>query len=172
MGWPNLISLLRILLAPILVLLIVIGERPASYVAAAVFAVGAATDRLDGYLARRYRSTTRTGAWLDPLADKLFTLAPVVALAVLNRFPMWAAIVFVVREAAVSGLRARLGARGRSMPASAMAKWKTASQMLAILLYLLPFDASVEPVRLGVLIVAVILTVWSGVEYFQRAEAR
>jgi CDP-diacylglycerol--glycerol-3-phosphate 3-phosphatidyltransferase len=172
MGWPNVVSATRILLAPVLVVLVVVRERPASFVAAAVFVIGAATDRLDGYLARRYHSHSRTGAWLDPLADKLFTLAPVVTLTVLGAFPVWAAVVFVVREVAVSVLRARRGARGRSMPASPLGKWKTAFQMLAILLYLLPLDPSVERLRLGSLLVAVGLTVWSGVDYFVRAEAR
>ena len=166
------VSATRILLAPVLVALIVARERPASYVAAAVFVVGAATDRLDGYLARRYHSHTRTGAWLDPLADKLFTLAPVITLTALGSFPLWGAGVFVVREVAVSVLRARLGVRGRSMPASSLGKWKTAFQMLAILLYLLPLDPVGDPIRLGILVVAAVLTVWSGAEYFVRAEAR
>lgn len=146
---------------------LILSEAPgAAYAAAGVFVVGAATDRLDGYLARRFSSTTRTGAWLDPLADKLFVLSPVVTLAWLGRFPVWAAAVFVLREAAVSLLRARAGMRGRSMPASALGKWKTAVQMFAILLYLLPLGAGFDPWRLGVLIAAVVLTVWSGAAYF------
>lgn len=135
---------------------------------AAVFVIGAATDRLDGYLARRFASATRTGAWLDPLADKLFVLAPVVALTAVDRFPLWATLVFVAREVSVSLLRAWLGAHGRSMPATPLGQWKTAVQMVAILLYLLPLDATFEPVRLGVLLVAVGLTVWSGLDYLGR----
>ncbi|HYH27458.1 MAG TPA: CDP-alcohol phosphatidyltransferase family protein, partial [Actinomycetota bacterium] len=123
-------SAARILLAPLLVALLLAEEEPAAYVAAAVFVVGAATDRLDGYLARRFESHTRTGAWLDPLADKLFVLSPVVALAIIDRFPLWAAIVFVARELAVTLLRVRAGSRGRSIPATSLAKWKTAVQML------------------------------------------
>jgi CDP-diacylglycerol--glycerol-3-phosphate 3-phosphatidyltransferase len=137
-------------------------------VGAAVFLVGAATDRLDGYLARRLASATRTGAWLDPLADKLFVLAPVVALTAVKRFPLWATVVFVVREAGVSVLRAWLGARGRSMPATPLGQWKTAVQMVAILLYLLPLEATLDPLRLGVLVVAVGLTIWSGLDYLGR----
>lgn len=169
MGWPNVVSGIRILLAPVLVALIVARQEAASYLAGVVFAVGAATDRLDGYLARRFESHTRTGAWLDPLADKLFTLAPVITLALMDRFPVWAAVIFVVREAAVSVLRARLGTRGRSMPASPLGKAKTAAQMLAILLYLLPLDPVVDPYRLAVLVGASALTVWSGADYFVKA---
>lgn len=136
-----------------------------------MFVIGAATDRLDGYLARRFASATRTGAWLDPLADKLFVLAPVVALTTEGRFPVWATIVFVVREAAVSVLRAWLGTHGRSMPATPLGQWKTALQMVAILLYLLPLAPALDPVKMGVLAAAVALTVWSGFDYVVRVRA-
>ena len=82
-----------------------------------------------------------------------------------------ATIVFVVREAAISILRAWLGRHGRSMPATSLGQWKTALQMLAILLYLLPLVTSLDPVRMGVLIAAVALTVWSGVDYLVRVRA-
>lgn len=147
------------------------GGTFAAYVAAVVFVIGAATDRLDGYLARRFASATRTGAWLDPLADKLFVLAPVVALTTEGRFPLWATIVFVVREVAVSVLRAWLGTHGRSMPATPLGQWKTALQMVAILLYLLPLAPSLDPVRMSVLVAAVALTVWSGFDYLVRVRA-
>jgi CDP-diacylglycerol--glycerol-3-phosphate 3-phosphatidyltransferase len=150
---------------------VVSGGTFAAYVAAVVFVIGAATDRLDGYLARRFASATRTGAWLDPLADKLFVLAPVVALTTEGRFPLWAAIVFVAREAAVSVLRAWLGTHGRSMPATPLGQWKTALQMAAILLYLLPLAPSLDPVKMGVLVTAVALTVWSGFDYLVRVRA-
>jgi CDP-diacylglycerol--glycerol-3-phosphate 3-phosphatidyltransferase len=154
-----------------LVILVLSGGTFAAYVAAVVFVIGAATDRLDGYLARRFASATRTGAWLDPLADKLFVLAPVVALTTEGRFPLWATIVFVVREAAVSVMRAWLGTHGRSMPATPLGQWKTALQMAAILLYLLPLAPSLDPVRVGVLVAAVAFTVWSGFDYLVRVRA-
>lgn len=147
------------------------GGTFAAYVAAVVFVIGAATDRLDGYLARRFASATRTGAWLDPLADKLFVLAPVVALTTEGRFPLWATIVFVAREVAVSVLRAWLGTHGRSMPATPLGQWKTALQMAAILLYLLPLAPSLDPVKMGVLVTAVALTIWSGFDYLVRVRA-
>jgi CDP-diacylglycerol---glycerol-3-phosphate 3-phosphatidyltransferase len=155
-------------LAPVLVVLVVSGGKLAAYVAAVVFVVGAATDRLDGYLARRFASATRTGAWLDPLADKLFVLAPVVALTAVGRFPLWATLVFVVREVSVSILRAWLGTHGRSMPATPLGQWKTALQMLAILLYLLPLSTALDSIKVGVLVAAVALTIWSGLDYLVR----
>ncbi|HYH27481.1 MAG TPA: CDP-alcohol phosphatidyltransferase family protein, partial [Actinomycetota bacterium] len=75
-------------------------------------------------------------------------------------------------ELAVTLLRVRAGSRGRSMPATSLAKWKTAVQMLAILLYILPLRPSADPVRLGVLIAAVVLTLWSGLAYFTAVDGK
>lgn len=136
-----------------------------------MFFVAAATDGLDGYLARRYDSTTRTGQWLDPFADKLLISAPVVTLTALGRFPVWAAVVIVGRELAVSVLRAWLGTRGRAMPASPWGKAKTAAQILAIFLYIVPL-ADAEGARLVALWLAVVLTVWSGLDYALRLSRR
>ncbi len=168
-GWPNLISGLRILLVPVLVALVLVDTDPASWAAAAVFVGGGVTDFFDGYLARRHGMTTRTGMWLDPLSDKLLVAAAVLALVVEERFPVWAAVVVLAREVAVTGLRVVRGTRGESMPASVIAKAKTASQLLAITLYLLPLPDWTGGVKLGVLIAAVALTLYSGVDYFVRA---
>jgi CDP-diacylglycerol---glycerol-3-phosphate 3-phosphatidyltransferase len=170
LGWPNIISVARILLAPVLVVLILSRDRVAAYTAAAIFVAAAATDGLDGYLARRYASVTRLGQWLDPVADKLLVTAPIVALVAVGVFPLWAAAVIVAREFAVSLLRVWLGTRGRAMPASGWGKVKTAAQMLVVVLYLLPdLNEAAQEARFWVLIVAVALTVWSGLDYFIRA---
>jgi CDP-diacylglycerol---glycerol-3-phosphate 3-phosphatidyltransferase len=140
-------------------------------VAAAVFVFGALTDGLDGYLARRYEGATRIGQWLDPLADKILVTAPIVAMTAIGTFPAWATVIIVVREFAVSLLRAWLGSRGIGMPASPWGKVKTAVQMLLVPLYLLPLDGA-DTVRLVVLWLAVVLTVWSGLDYFLKAARR
>ncbi|HEV8420052.1 MAG TPA: CDP-diacylglycerol--glycerol-3-phosphate 3-phosphatidyltransferase [Actinomycetota bacterium] len=171
LGWPNTISVLRVLLVPFLVILILARERSASYLAAAIFVVGAATDGLDGYLARRYDSTTRTGIWLDPLADKILVAAPVLTLAALGEFPVWGAAILVARELAISLLRVVLGLRGRSMPASRAAKVKTTLQLLAITLYILPLGDWAKELRLAVLVLALVFTVSTGVLYIVRAMA-
>jgi CDP-diacylglycerol--glycerol-3-phosphate 3-phosphatidyltransferase len=162
----------RVLLVPFLVLLILAEERSASYIAAMIFVVGAATDGLDGYLARRYDSTTRTGAWLDPLADKIFVAAPVLALAALGEFPVWAAVILVGREIAISILRVVLGLHGRSLPASRAAKLKTTLQLLAITLYILPLGDDANGLRLTVLVIALVLTVYTGLDYAVQAGKR
>ena len=171
LGWANLVTVLRILLIPVVVLLILEGSEATSLAAATVFFVAAATDGLDGYLARSYDAATRTGQWLDPLAVKLLISAPVVTLTALGRFPLWAAAIIVGRELAVSVLRAWLGTRGRSMPASPWGKAKTAAQILAIFLYIVPLGDA-EAARLVALWLAVILTVWSGLDYALRLSHR
>ena len=95
------ISAGRILLAVPLVWLILMHSRTASFVAAALFVAGALTDGLDGYLARRWDTSTRTGQWLDPLADKAFVAAPVITLSIQGGFPVWAAVLILVREVGI-----------------------------------------------------------------------
>jgi CDP-diacylglycerol--glycerol-3-phosphate 3-phosphatidyltransferase len=154
---------------PVLVALLLVQHDATDVFAAVVFAIGGWTDLLDGYLARRWKVSTRTGAWLDPLADKLLVGAPVITLAALGRFPVWAAVIIVAREVLVTGIRVYLGTRGRGMPASAIAKWKTLAQLLAIFLYILPLSDAWSPLQLTVLIVAVTLTVYTGIDYLVAA---
>lgn len=154
---------------PVLVVLVLADSRAAAGAAAAVFVAGALTDGLDGYLARRWDIATRTGQWLDPLADKAFVAAPVVTLVALGRFPVWAAVLILGREIGVAALRAWLGLRGRPMPASALAKAKTVVQVVAIALYLLPLGSGADGPRLAFLVAAVALTVVTGAQYVVRA---
>jgi CDP-diacylglycerol--glycerol-3-phosphate 3-phosphatidyltransferase len=156
-------------LVPVLLALILAETKTSRYVAAAVFLVAAATDVLDGYLARRHKQMTVTGQWLDPLSDKLLVIAPIVLLTYQGDFPLWGTLVIVAREIAVSGLRLYVGSRRASMPASDIAKAKTVSQTIAITLYLLPGVPSA--VRVSVLALAVALTVYSGVDYFLRVRS-
>lgn len=160
-------SVFRISLVPVVVWLTLADGDAAHYWAAGLFVVAASTDALDGYLARRHAMTTRTGAWLDPLSDKLLVGAPALVLATRGIFPWWAAGIIVGREIAVSLLRVYLGSRRASMPASLAGKVKAVLQMTAITLYLLPGMSG--GVRLSVLIIAVVFTIWSGVEYFMKA---
>jgi CDP-diacylglycerol--glycerol-3-phosphate 3-phosphatidyltransferase len=176
LGWPNVVSIGRVLLVPLIVVLILVRTDTASQIAAAVFVLGALSDGLDGWLARRHAMATSTGAWLDPLSDKLFIAVPMVTLALIHSFPVWAAALIVGRELAVQGLRWKLDSRSVSMPASPSAKAKTVSQLLVVFLYLLPLRSSWHPVRLAALFAAVVLTLVTGAEYFlttrHRVEAR
>ena len=171
LGWPNIISAFRVLLVPLLVALILEQTRTASYVAAIVFAAGAFSDALDGYLARRHAMVTGTGIWLDPLSDKIFVAAPIVTMTAIGTFPVWAAVIIIAREVMVAVLRAYLGSKKTPMPASGVAKAKTAAQLFAISLYLLPLDASLGGLRFSVLLVAVALTIYSGLDYLVKARS-
>jgi CDP-diacylglycerol--glycerol-3-phosphate 3-phosphatidyltransferase len=165
LGWPNVLSIGRIALIPIVVILLSTDHPATRWLAVVVFVIGALSDLVDGYLARRHEMTTAVGAWLDPLSDKLFVIVPAVALTVADEFPWWATAVIVLREVAVSLLRWRLDQRGVSMPASRAGKAKTFSQIVAVGLAIAPLSAALDPVILAVIVIAVVLTVASGLEY-------
>jgi CDP-diacylglycerol--glycerol-3-phosphate 3-phosphatidyltransferase len=165
LGWPNVLSIGRILLIPVVLLLLALDRPEAAWVAFVVFVVGALSDLVDGYLARRHQMTTSVGAWLDPLSDKLFVIVPAIFLSLRDLFPWWATAVIVLREVAVSILRWRLDQRGVSLPASRAGKAKTLSQVSAVGLSIAPLPSGFDPFVLGLVVLAVVLTVASGVEY-------
>jgi CDP-diacylglycerol--glycerol-3-phosphate 3-phosphatidyltransferase len=165
LGWPNVVSIGRIALIPVVVLLVSADRPETRWLALLVFAVGAVSDLADGYLARRHSMTTSVGAWLDPLSDKLFVIVPALALTVQEEFPWWATAVIVLREMAVSLLRWRLDQRRVSMPASRAGKAKTLSQISAVGLSIAPLPPGFDPLVMTVVVIAVVLTVTSGLEY-------
>ena len=165
LGWPNVVSIGRIALIPVIVVLIGVDRAETRWLAFVVFVVGALSDLADGYLARRHEMTTSVGAWLDPLSDKLFVIVPAIALTVNGEFPWWATAVISSREVAVSLLRWRLDQRGVSMPASRAGKAKTFSQISAVGLTVAPLPSGLDPLILAVVVIAVVLTVASGLEY-------
>ena len=165
LGWPNVVSIGRIALIPVVVVLLSTDHTGMRWLAVVVFVVGALSDLADGYLARRHEMTTAVGAWLDPLSDKLFVIVPAAALTANGEFPWWATAVIVLREVAVSVLRWRLDQRGISMPASRAGKAKTFSQILAVGLSIMPLSSAFDPLVLTVVVIAVVLTVASGLEY-------
>lgn len=172
LGWPNLVSFMRVLLIPVVVALIAQRTAATDWAALAVFVLGAMSDGLDGYLARRHSMTTATGAWLDPLSDKLFVAAPAIALSVIGRFPWWATIAIVAREIAVTVLRWRLDTRSVSMPASKVAKAKTAAQLVAVGMAMAPLGAAFHTATWIAAFGAVALTLYSGAEYFLTSTHR
>jgi len=171
-GWPNVLSIGRIVLVPVIVGLLVAGSAPALWAAFGLFALGAASDFLDGYLARRHEMTTTTGAWLDPLSDKLFVAAPAIVLAAQGSFPVWAAVLIVGREILVALLRWRLDKQGVSMPASKVAKAKTVSQLAAVGMAIAPLSSAWDRAEFIVVLTAVVLTAYSGAEYFLSSRHR
>ncbi len=131
-----------------------------------MFAAG--TDFVDGELARRMNLVTSFGKIVDPIADKALTGTALVGLSWLGDLPWWVTVVILVREIGVTILRFAVIKHG-VIAASRGGKAKTLAQMLAILMYLLPLSGWLVTVRTGVMLVAVVLTVVTGVDYVLRA---
>jgi CDP-diacylglycerol--glycerol-3-phosphate 3-phosphatidyltransferase len=161
---PNVLTVLRILAVPVIVVALLDESPHGDTLAAAVFALAALTDGLDGYIARRRQAITTFGQLMDPLADKLLITAALVSLVSLNRLAAWVAMVIIAREFAVTGLRALAAERGVVIAASWLGKVKTALQVAAVIA-LIVWD----PAPLGVdllVYAAVAATVISGADYF------
>ncbi|HWX44788.1 MAG TPA: CDP-diacylglycerol--glycerol-3-phosphate 3-phosphatidyltransferase [Solirubrobacteraceae bacterium] len=161
---PNVLTVLRIMLVPVLVAAL-LGNTPAGDVLAAiVFALASLTDFVDGYLARSRGSVTTFGKLMDPLADKLLIIAALLSLVSLGRMPAWVAMVIIARELAVTVLRLGATQAGVVMGASMFGKVKTCMQIAAILALI---AVSGEPLWVSLLLYATVLvTVLSGLDYF------
>ncbi len=162
---PNALTLARILLVPVLVVALTVETPGGDAIAAAVFALAALTDGLDGYIARSRHSITTFGKVMDPVADKLMIAAALIALLSLDRVAAWVAMVIIAREFAVSGLRIAAGQQGVVIPASGLGKAKTIVQVLAVLALIAASDADAAWV-LGLVYLMVAITVASGADYF------
>ena len=161
---PNLLTLARILAVPVLVVALLNETPDGDVIAAAVFALAAVTDGLDGYIARRKHQITTFGKLMDPLADKLLVIAALISLVSLDRLAAWVAMVIIARELAVTGWRSIAAERGVVIAASRLGKAKTLLQVAAIIC-LIAFDPA--PTWVDVLLyVAVAMTVISGADYF------
>jgi CDP-diacylglycerol--glycerol-3-phosphate 3-phosphatidyltransferase len=161
---PNLLTVLRILAVPVIVVALLDETAHGDTLAAAVFALAALTDGLDGYIARRRQAVTTFGQLMDPLADKLLITAALVSLVSLDRLAAWVAMVIIAREFAVTGLRALAAERGVVIAASWLGKVKTALQVAAVIALIIW-----DPAPLGVELLvyaAVAATVISGADYF------
>jgi CDP-diacylglycerol--glycerol-3-phosphate 3-phosphatidyltransferase len=168
---PNALTVVRILLVPVLVVVLLQATPGGSWIAAAVFALAAVTDTLDGYLARSRRSVTTFGKVMDPIADKLLVAAALISLVSLNRVDPWVAMVIIGREFAVSGLRVAAGVQGVVIPASRLGKAKTIAQVAAILALIAVHDAGALWVQI-LLYTAVAVTLASGADYFLNFRRR
>jgi CDP-diacylglycerol--glycerol-3-phosphate 3-phosphatidyltransferase len=161
---PNALTVLRILLVPVVVVALLDETPNGDAIAAAVFALAALTDTLDGYIARHRDAVTTFGKLMDPIADKLLIAAALIALVSLNRLEAWIAMVIIAREFAVTGLRMIAAEQGVVIQASWLGKLKTTLQIAAIIC-LIAFHPA--PLAVNLLVyAAVAATVISGVDYF------
>lgn len=183
MNLPNRITLARIFFVPIITFLLlvrldlgtlIIGDYSISYnqvVALLLFIIAASTDGLDGYIARKRKIVTNLGKLLDPLADKLLVAALLISLVEMGKLSAWVAIIIIGREWAVTGLRQVALLEGKVLAASKWGKWKTATQIAMIIVLLInnfPFNFIDVRIDLVAVWAAVIITVYSGIDYFVK----
>jgi CDP-diacylglycerol--glycerol-3-phosphate 3-phosphatidyltransferase len=181
MNLPNSLTTIRILLIPPLVGVLLGSDSPTRETFGfLVFAVAAATDYLDGYLARRRSQITAVGQLLDPIADKLLISAAFISLVELDLVPAWMVIVVVGREFAVTGLRSAAARRGLTIAASQLGKYKMAAQVACVgclivanrfpTIHFNPFPEYLTLYRLGQILlwIVVFLAVLSMIHYFRK----
>jgi len=171
----NILTVVRILLAPVFVVLLAAdggADGPLRYAAAALFIVAIATDGVDGHIARSRNLVTDLGKLLDPIADKVLTGAALVMLSVLGELPWWVTIVILVRELGITAYRFAV-LRDRVVAASRGGKLKTVAQAVAISVALLPLwdvvGDGMHVVNTVLMSIALILTVLSGLDYMRHA---
>ncbi len=183
MNLANRLTVARVILVPFVILFLLIPTphwglqmdgrwlSGGAMLATVIFVVASATDTLDGYIARKHGLITNFGKFMDPLADKLLVSAALISLVALHRVPAWIAIVMIGREFAVTGLRTVASAAGVVIAASQLGKWKTVTQMVAIVLLMLndfPLAYIGFPLDQVMLYLAALMTLWSGFDYFYK----
>jgi CDP-diacylglycerol--glycerol-3-phosphate 3-phosphatidyltransferase len=162
---PNVLTMVRILLVPVLVVALLDKTGGGDLLAAIVFAIASLTDAIDGWLARSRNWVTTFGKLMDPIADKLLIVAALIALVSLARLEAWVAMVIISREFAVTILRVAVGSQqGVVIPASMWGKLKTAVQVVMVICVIAVHG---DPLWVNLLIYgAVLVTVLSGADYF------
>jgi len=167
---PNSITLVRIGVIPVLFLLLLNPGKVLSLIIAIIFIIAAVTDLLDGYIARKYDIVTKIGKYLDPLADKLIVNTAMIMMIPIGRIPAWIVAIIIMRDFAVDGLRG-IASDDFVIYASKLGKQKTLCQIFAVSALLIHypfFGADAHAVGMAVLYLALVLTLWSGVDYFMR----
>jgi CDP-diacylglycerol--glycerol-3-phosphate 3-phosphatidyltransferase len=169
---PNILAFIRLLLAPLMFVLLVnrdlsifegIHYSWLDFFASFIFVIASVTDFFDGYIAREFNQITTLGSILDPLADKMLTLAAFLGLMMLDRASPWAIYLILTRELFITGLRVNAVANGIDISASWMGKVKTVSQMIAIGFLLMNW-----PFGEVLLWISVFFTLYSGYEYIKE----
>lgn len=161
------ITLLRVVMIPAYMVFMYLSGGHSNlfmWIGLGIFILASVTDFIDGYIARKYHQVSDFGKFLDPLADKLLTIAAMAMFCQWGSFPAWALMIVLTREFAVSGLRMVAGPKGKVIAAGKSGKFKTASSMVGLCV-LMAFPTNVL-IAWIVVAVIVITTVYSGIEYF------
>lgn len=168
---PNTLTIIRLVCIPLVVICLIFPGKLGSFLAALFFGMAFVTDVLDGFFARRYGAVTVLGKFLDPLADKILVSVTMIMLIPLERIPAWMVMLIVAREMAITGLRTIAVNEGIVIQASALGKYKTIFQSLAIIglsLHYEYFDINFHAVGMIFLWIALVFTLWSGWAYFRE----
>jgi len=180
MNLPNLLTIIRMALVPVFIVFFYMGQGGAhlyTVLAFAVFLIASATDAVDGYIARKHNMITNFGKLMDPLADKVLTTAAFIVFVDVGIIAAWIVIVILAREFIITGLRGVAASEGVVIEAGLSGKLKTVFQMVAICLILfglalggkaLGFGTFISVAGIVCLWLAVIFTVYSGVEYLWK----
>lgn len=177
MNLANKITISRICLIPIFVVFASVEIPYGNLIAAVIFIIAAATDGIDGYIARSRNQITTLGKFLDPLADKLLISAALICLVAVGKAAAWIVILIICREFAVTGMRSVAAAAGKIIAASPLGKIKTVSQIVALaflFLYDSPIFNTWLPENIGLIVgqvflyLALFFTIYSGIDYFYR----
>lgn len=167
MNLPNKLTLLRVFMIPVFVVLLLLegGQNQSLRLAAAiVFVAASLTDFLDGQIARRCNLVTNFGKFMDPLADKLLVCSALICLVELGQLPAWIVIIIIAREFIISGFRLVAADSGIVIAASSWGKFKTVSQMIAVILFILNIPA-LALLSQVFLYLALVLTIVSLLDY-------
>lgn len=168
MNTANKLTVFRIILVPFFVLFMLTDfTQYNQIIALIIFIIASITDHFDGYVARKYNMITTFGKFMDPIADKLLVSSALICLTALGTIPAWAVIIIILREFAISGLRLVAAENGGVIAAAGWGKAKTASQMTAIIMLLLPIP-QLYTISIIVFYVAVVLTVISLIDFLLK----
>lgn len=168
---PNTLTGIRLACIPLVLICLTFSGRLGSFLAALFFSLAFVTDILDGFYARKYGAVTVLGKFLDPLADKILVAGTMIMLISLGRIPAWMVVLVIAREMAITGLRGVAVSEGIVIQASAWGKYKTIFQAVALAFLCLHYDywrISAQAVGMLLFWAAVVLTLWSGWDYFRQ----
>lgn len=168
---PNTITLVRLTIIPVLFTLLLSPGQTWSLVIAMAFIAASFTDLLDGYVARRYQIVTTMGKFLDPIADKLVINTAMILMIPIGRIPAWVVAIIIIRDFFVDGIRTIATSEGVVIAASWLGKQKTLCQVFAVsaLMIHYPFlGADAHTVGTVLLFLALIMTIYSGIDYFMK----
>lgn len=184
MNLPNKLTISRIILSPIFMVFFLIDNLYTRYFALLIFSAASLTDLYDGHLAKKTGVTTSFGKFMDPLADKILTSTALMAFVALGYIQAWMVLTIIAREFIITGLRTLAAYRGLIILPSQVARWKTASQMIAIVLILIYINVRTTSIAYGrwnlaidpwatlslngLVFVSMLLTVGTGIDYLVK----